>query len=173
MATGTEVSWPRWLRIAVIGRNPTRTMWRVVCLLVVSFVVFGFVLVPIKVEGISMLPTYRENRVNFVNRLAYVFHQPQRGDVVAIRLRAGRHVMYMKRIVGLPGESVAFHRGHLFINGSRMDEPYMKTFCNWEIPPRTLGPDEYFFVGDNRSMPAADHTKGVASRQFIVGKVLL
>jgi signal peptidase I len=173
MTAGTEVAWQRWLKIALIGRNPTRTLWRVVGIVVMSFIVFGFVLVPIKVEGISMMPTYRENNINFVNRLAYVFHKPERRDVVAIRLRAGRHIMYMKRIVGLPGETIAFHRGHLFINGSPVAEPYMKTFCTWEIPPRTLGPDEYYFVGDNRSMPAVDHTKGVASREFIVGKVLL
>ena len=55
-----------------------------------------------------MLPTYRSNRVNFVNRLSYRFHEPRRGDVVAIRL-SGFSVMFMKRIIGLPGESVAFH----------------------------------------------------------------
>ena len=55
-----------------------------------------------------MLPTYRDHGVNFVNRLAYVFHEPRRGDVVAIRTLAGEHVMYMKRIVGLPGETVTF-----------------------------------------------------------------
>ena len=83
----------------------------------VSFVVFKFVLLPIRVEGGSMLPTYQDRSVNFVNRLAYLFHEPRRGDVVAIGLLAGEHVMYMKRVVGLPGETVAFHKGHLYING--------------------------------------------------------
>ena len=119
-----------------------------------------------------MMPNYKENRVNFVNRLAFVFLPPRRGDVVAIRT-SGISIMYMKRIIGLPGETVAFHRGHTFINGNLLEEPYLKYRCDWELPPKTLGPDEYYFVGDNRSMPAVDHTQGVAARPRIVGKVLL
>jgi len=164
---------PSWLQVVLIGRRPTRTLWRIVLLVAVCFVVFNFVLLPIHVEGVSMFPTYKENAVNCINRLGYVFHEPRRGDVVGIRLRAGRHVMYIKRIVGLPGETLAFHHGHLFINGKMVYEPYVKAPCDWELPPVTLESNEYFVVGDNRSMPAADHTKGRAQRKFILGKVLL
>jgi signal peptidase I len=120
-----------------------------------------------------MLPTYRENGGNFVNRLAYLFHEPRRGDVVAIGLQAGEHVMYMKRIVGLPGEAVAFHRGRLFINGKPLDEPYVKLPCDWEHEPEQVGPGQYYFVGDNRDMPWEDHRHGRAARNHIVGKILL
>jgi signal peptidase I len=161
-----------WLRAALIGRRPKRTLVRLVILVVLSFIVFGFVLVPIRVKGISMMPTYKENRVNFVNRLAYSRHEPQRGDVVAIRT-TGMHIMYLKRIVGLPGESVAFHQGHAFINGKVLNEPYVKLFCDWELPPETLGLGEYFCVGDNRSMTPGEHFMFKAPRTRIVGKVLL
>jgi signal peptidase I len=120
-----------------------------------------------------MLPTYKENGVNFVNRLAYLFREPRRGDVVAIGLQAGEHVMYMKRIVGLPGEAIAFHRGRLFINGKPLDEPYVKLPCDWEHEPERVGPDQYYVVGDNRDMPWEDHTHGRAARNHIVGKILL
>jgi len=161
-----------WLRTVLIGRRPDRTAVRIVVLIVTCCVVFRFVLLPIRVEGMSMMPNYKENRVNFVNRLAFVFHPPRRGDVVAIRT-SGISIMFMKRIIGLPGETVAFHRGHIFINGNLLEEPYLKYRCDWELPPKRLGPDEYYFVGDNRSMPAVDHTQGVAARPRIVGKVLL
>ena len=164
---------PSWVQVVLIGRNPARTLWRIVVLVAACLVVFNFVLLPIHVDGISMMPTYHDRQVNCVNRLAYLFHAPRRGDVVGIRLRAGRHVMYMKRVVGLPGETLAFHHGHLFINGKMVYEPYVKAPCDWELPATTLGLDEYFVVGDNRSMPAADHTKGKAERRFILGKVLL
>jgi signal peptidase I len=164
---------PSWLQRVLIGRNPKRTLVRIVVLVVVSFFLFRFVLVPIRVEGGSMLPTYRENGVNFVNRLAYLFHEPRRGDVVAIRLLAGAHVMYMKRIVGLPGESVAFHNGLLYINGQPVDEPYVRLSGNWEREPEPIGPDHYYVVGDNRAMPWQDHTQGRAARALIVGKLLL
>lgn len=162
-----------WLKVVVVGRNPTRTFYRVIVLVAVSFVVFNFVLLPIRVDGISMLPTYKSGSVNCLNCLAYSFHEPRRGDVVGIRLRAGRHIMYMKRIVGLPGETVAFRHGRLLINGKPRYEPYLRTPCDWDTPPQVLGGDEYFVVGDNRSMPAADHTKGKVERKYIVGKVLL
>jgi signal peptidase I len=166
-------SWlPRWLQIVLIGRNPKVTLVRVAVLIVTCIVVFNFILLPARIEGISMLPTYQDRSVNFVNRLAYRWHEPQRGDVVGIRL-AGPHVMYMKRIIGLPGETIAFAGGRVLINGEVLDEPYEKTPCDWNCPPVKLGPDEYFVVGDNRTMPWEEHMLGRATRDRIVGKAIL
>ena len=181
---------PRWVRIAVVGRNPKATLARVAVLIVTCFIVFKFILLPIRVEGISMLPNYKDRSWNLVNRFAYLRHEPQRGDVVGIRFsRAGTntpadihqaanwleppHVMLLKRIVGLPGETVAFADGHVLINGEVLDEPYEKYTCDWNRPAVQLGPDEYFVVGDNRSMPWENHVKGRAQRSQIVGKAIL
>ncbi len=163
---------PRWLQIMVIGRNPKATLVRVVVLVVTSFVVFRFILLPIRVEGISMLPNYKNRSWNFVNRIAYLQREPQRGDVVSIRL-AGPHVMYMKRIIGLPGETVAFANGRVLINGEVLEEPYEKLPCDWNCPPVKLGLDEYFVVGDNRTMPPEFHKHGETQRSRIIGKLLL
>ena len=181
---------PRWLRIAAIGRNPKATLVRLAVLIVTSFVVFKFILLPIRVEGISMLPTYQDRSVNFVNRLAYLWHEPQRRDVVGLRfsravtntpagihqavsLLETPHVMLLKRIVGLPGETVAFADGRVLINGEVLDEPYEKTPCDWNRPSVKLGPDEYFVVGDNRTMSWEGHMFGRAQRSQIVGKAIL
>jgi signal peptidase I len=172
-----QPSRPSWLRIVLIGRKPKNTLIRIVVLVAVCFVVFNFILLPIRVDGISMLSTYRDGQINFVNRLAYRRHEPQRGDVVSIRLAdlevSHPHVLYMKRIVGLPGETVSFVGGQLLIDGKVLDETYVKKFCDWEIGPVKLEPDQYFVVGDNRSMPEALHKKGGAYRWQIMGKVLL
>jgi signal peptidase I len=161
------------MRAILIGKNPKATLIRIVILVTVCGAVFPSVLLPIRVEGISMLPTYRNNSLNLVNRLAYLRHEPQRGDVVSIRL-TGLHVLFMKRIIGLPGETVAFADGRVLINGKILDEPYENNLpCDWNSPPVTLAADEYYFVGDNRSMPLEDHTHGVKKRIYIVGKVLL
>jgi signal peptidase I len=162
-----------WLRTILIGRKPGFTLIRIVVLIATTFVVFRFVLLPpVRITGPSMLPTLRENSIHFVNRLAYVWHEPRRHDVVSIRL-AGNSIMYMKRIVGLPGETIEFSDGRLLVNGDVLDEPYVKSPCRWDRAPRTLGADEYFVVGDNRGMPIDDHYLGAATRDRIVGKILL
>jgi signal peptidase I len=167
-----------WVRIAVIGRNPKITLARIAILVAACVVVFKFILLPIRVEGISMLPAYKDNSVNFVNRLAYVWHEPRRGDVVGIRL-SGKNapyrtpgVMYLKRIVGLPGETVAFANGRLLINGTPLDESYVHGPYDWNADPDMDGSNQYYFVGDNRSMPLEFHTHGKAGMEQIVGKVV-
>ena len=169
---------PGWVQVALIGRQPKTTLQRIAALVVVSFVTFKFVLLPIRVEGISMEPTYHNHRINCVNRLAYLFHEPERGDVVSIRFSppdkfSAPTEMLMKRIIGLPGETVAFHAGRAYINGRLLDEPYLKTPCDWEHAPVLCGPDQYYVVGDNRSMPFEFHMQGRAERDHIVGKVIL
>jgi signal peptidase I len=161
-----------WLHVAAIGRNPKMTVIRIVTLIVFCFLFFNFVLLPIRVTGISMLPTYKNGSFNFVNRLAYLRHEPRRGDVISIRY-AGIHMMLMKRVVGLPGETVAFVDGQVFINGRALAEPYEKFPSDWNLPPEKLDSNEYYVVGDNRTMPPEDHTKGKVERQRIIGKVIL
>ena len=77
---------PNWLRIVLIGRRPRYTMIRILVLVIVAFVLFGFFLLPVRIGGPSMLPNYRTGGVNIVNRLAYLRHGPERGDVVTIRI---------------------------------------------------------------------------------------
>ena len=160
------------LRTLLIGRRPKRTLARIVVLVVAVFLARSYLVLPIHVRGTSMLPTYQDGGINFVNRLAYLRSEPKRGDVVAIRL-AGQSVMYMKRVVGLPGDTVAFHQGHLLINDELVEEPYLNPGCDWEIPPETLALGLYYVVGDNRSMPEKFHEKGKTPKQRIVGRVLL
>ena len=164
---------PSWLRTAVLGRHPRRTLLRAATLVATCFVVFRFILLPVQVRGGSMWPTYKDKSWNFANRLSYLWQSPQRGDVVCVQFTAGRHVMLLKRIVALPGDTVAFRGGRLFVNGQPVPEPYVKTDCDWEEAEQRLGPGEYYVVGDNRGMPAEDHWHGVADDWRIVGKVLL
>jgi signal peptidase I len=161
-----------WAQVILFGRNPRVTLVRAAITVIVLLLLSQFVFLPIKVEGISMLPTYKSGRINFVNRLTYRMREPQRGDIVAIRF-SGPHVMLMKRIVGMPGETVSFSQGQLLINGQPLPEPYLKLPCRWDHGEEKVGPNEYYVVGDNRSMGFYDHTQGVADRKRIIGKVLL
>ena len=118
-----------------------------------------------------MEPTYESGSFNLVNRLSYANSSPARGDVVAIRL-AGPSVVYVKRIVGLPGERVSFVQGTFQVNGVPVEEPYVRFRKPWDVEELTLSADEYYAVGDNRGMSARSHSFGAVRRERILGKVL-
>ena len=158
-------------RRVVFGRNPRRTAVRVLVLASLSFVTFRWVLFPIRAEGISMLPTYQSGSLNLVNRLAYLNEQPSRGDIVAIKL-AGPHVLYVKRIIALPGERISLAAGQVSVNGAPLAEPYVQNRNPWDVPEVTLTSREYFVIGDNRGMRAKDHDFGRVDVSRIVGRVL-
>ena len=158
-------------RHILFGQNPRRTTVRVLLLILASIVVFRWVLIPVRTDGVSMEPTYESGRLNLVNRLAYLRSPPARGDVVAIRL-AGLHVLYIKRVVGLPGERIAISAGEVLVDGAPLIEPYVHHRRPWELAEVRLGPAEYFVVGDNRGMAAADHTFGRIDGVRIVGRVV-
>ncbi|HWD21055.1 MAG TPA: signal peptidase I [Verrucomicrobiae bacterium] len=170
--SGSRGEWLRLLKIFAVGRRPKRTLARIIVLAVTCYLVFGFALLPVRVTGISMEPTYHNGSINFSNRLVFLWREPRRGDVVTIRY-GGIHVMLMKRVIGLPGETVAFVHGRVFINGNLLEEPYMKERSHWNVPAVKLGADDYFVVGDNRTMRWQDHEFGKVSRERIIGKALL
>lgn len=155
----------------LFGSNPRATLMRIAAIVGGAVILFLFVLQPVRLQGISMLPTYEDGRINFANRLAYVLRQPARFDVVAIRM-AGPSVLYVKRIVGLPGERVEIDMGTVMIDGAPLAEPTVVYRIPWNMDPVTLDADEYFVVGDNRSMKMEDHDFGRANRNRIVGTLL-
>jgi signal peptidase I len=165
---------PGWMRVILIGRKPKRTLIRALilalfCFVFFKFYVFKYIVLPVRIEGYSMSPTYSDWGINFVNRLAYRHAMPQRGDVIGIRM-AGTSIMLMKRIVGMPGETITFQHGRLFINDHEMPEPYLKSRVRAPyMTPVTLGPNEYYVIGDNRMNSEA----GKIDRDRIVGKILL
>lgn len=160
-----------FIRRVVFGQNPRRTAVRVLVLATVSFITFKWVFIPIRTQGSSMLPTYGPGELKLVNRLAYQSVSPARGDVVAIQM-AGPHVLYVKRVIGLPGERVAVSQGLVQINGKTLQEPYVKNRKPWDVPEVTLGSREYFVIGDNRGMSAGEHDFGRVELERILGKVL-
>jgi signal peptidase I len=155
-------------RHLVLGRDPRRTLFRIAVLAILSYVTFGWLLTPIRVRGISMEPGYEDGRLNLVNRAVYRLRVPARGDVVAIRL-AGPHVLYVKRVVALPNERVAIVRGVVQIDGLPLSEPYVRHRQAWNYSEVTVGPREYFVIGDNRAMRMSEHDFGRVDARRIIG----
>lgn len=153
------------------GRRPRAALIRGAVMIVAAIVVFGFVLLPVRLRGISMQPTYNDGAINFANRLFFWLREPERGDVVAIRM-AGLSVLYVKRIVGLPRERIEIVQGAVVVNGEPLIERNVVYRARWNLAAFTLGDDEYFVVGDNRGMAIENHDFGRAKRARIVGKLL-
>jgi signal peptidase I len=162
---------PWSFRTLLIGARPRRTLLRAATLTAVAYVLFGHVLLPVRGAGPSMQPTLRDGQLVLVNRLAYWRSYPTRGHIVAISL-AGRRVLYIKRIVGLPRDRVRIAAGTVYVNDAALDEPYVERRRRWNVPETELGADEYLMIGDNRSMPMWQHDFGKARRERIVGQVV-
>jgi signal peptidase I len=159
------------LRHIAIGRDPRRTLIRIAVLAVLSFITFGWLFTPTRVRGISMEPTYRDSSLKLVNRVIYKVRAPRRGEVVAIRL-AGPNVLYVKRIIALPTERVSIVDGIVEVNGAPLVEPYVHERAAWNYPEVTVGPREYFVIGDNRGMKMTDHDFGRVDARRILGTLL-
>lgn len=157
----------QWL----IGREPRRTLRRALVLAVVTYLLFGHVLRPVLVRGISMEPTLHDGGLRLANLLRYRNHEPQRGDIVIIRMAGGRS-FYLKRVLAMPGETISFRNGHRQLSGRPAPEPYLADAGTWDMAPIELGPAQYFVAGDNRSVPIEQHLVGTVARADIRGGLL-
>jgi signal peptidase I len=153
-----------------VGSNWRHTVVRAAILAVVVYAMCSTLFLPVRVQGDSMLPLHRTGDYGFINTLAYGWGRPQRFDVVAIRM-AGQHVMYLKRIIGLPGETLEIHRGIVHVDGKVLPEPHLQLRGRWNLKKQSLSGDEYFVVGDNREVPMHLHTFGKVKRRRIVGRM--
>lgn len=145
------------------GRYRALLRWLVLCL-AVALAVRRWVWMPTLIVGNSMLPTLRNGEFAAVNKLAYVFQAPQRGDIVVIRTGSG---LLVKRVVGLPGEEIAVRHGAFYVNGVQLHEPC--AHCGHypdNIAPGRIGPHCFVVAGDNRSGTII----AVVDRDRIVGR---
>ena len=141
---------------------------RLVAVGVGAYLLFGHILLPARTNGISMEPTYKGGQFLFFSRLRYWRKSPEAGEVVMVRL-SGTRVMYLKRVVALSGDTVAFVDGKLMVNGNLVDEPYVSSGCDWQLPERTVESGKVYVVGDNRSMPLENHHFGATHISRVVG----
>lgn len=162
---------PRKLTRFLFPTLDRRFFLRLSLLIAGTFLVCRFWLVPARIEGISMLPTYPERGFAFCNRLAYRNKPPAYGDVVALRYGGARHLL-LKRVIGLEGDTIEFRSGTLFRNNRPVDEPYVVLPCDWSTPPRTVSPNHIYVMGDNRSIPFSAHAGGEIDSRRIFGRPL-
>lgn len=146
--------------------------------LVITFLIITFVGQRTHVSGESMENTLDDGDQLIVDKLTYRFHDPERFDIIVFPFRYKENTYYIKRIIGLPGETVQILDGAIYINGAMLEESYGREVmldAGTAAEPITLGEDEYFVLGDNRnySSDSRDPSVGVIHRKEIVGRAWL
>jgi signal peptidase I len=145
------------------------TLIRLFLLLGAVAMLKAWVAFPTRICGPSMMPTLEDGEVHVVIRTMHRSRNPQRGDIVCIWTGEERVI---KRVVGLPGESIAVRDGTVWINDRPLDEPYVTSRGDWNIQTGHLMPDHYALLGDNRELPLREHPFFVVSRGRIIGRIL-
>jgi signal peptidase I len=174
-------TWPPASQAAAPQRPAPPLAWRlfrdVVLTFLIAALVYGAIDLSIgryRVEGQSMLPSLQAGDFVAVDRLAYRLSEPARGEVVVVRQadpeRGERDLI--KRVIGLPGETVTLDAGLLRINGRLHPEPYLQAPSTYS-GTWVLGPGEYFVLGDNRDVSRDSHVWGPVTRAALRGQALL
>ena len=164
-----------------IMRELLNTAIYLLCVLGAVWLVITFVGQRTEVEGASMENTLHNGDNLIVDKLSYRFHDPERFDIIVFPFQFQDNTYYIKRIIGLPGETVQImDDGSIYINGEKLEENYGMEVIKPETigraaEPIELGDDEYFVMGDNRNNSSDSRTdmEGNIKRENIIGKAWL
>jgi len=156
-------------------------IWELAKIVIISLAIIipirVFLIQPFYVKGASMEPTFYDNQYLIIDEISYRFSEPQRGDVVVIKYPQDPSQYFIKRIIGLPGETIDIKDGSVYIKISKsieeikINEPYLAEgiITNGE-KQISLGADEYYLLGDNRPSSLDSRSFGPVNEKYIVGK---
>ncbi|MGI5883482.1 MAG: signal peptidase I [Candidatus Spyradocola sp.] len=125
-----------------------------------------------RVDGTSMLDTLHENNIMGVSRLHYRLNEPQRGEIITCNYPGEGNKLFVKRIIGLPGETIEIREGTVYIDGEPIAEDYLTRRDDQSMDPVTLEDDEIFVMGDNRPVSRDSRAVGPLTLDEIYGRVL-
>lgn len=143
-----------------------------IILAVVLFFAINAVSARVRVDGFSMVPTLQDGEYVLVNRLAYRNSLPEQGDIIVFRSPQSADLDLIKRVIGLPGDTVTISGGVVQVNGQALDEPYIAAAPvyngEWNVPEGNL-----FVLGDNRNDSSDSHAWGLLPVENVIGKAIL
>jgi signal peptidase I len=125
----------------------------------------------VRVESISMEPNLREGQFVVVNRLAYRWAIPEHGDIIVFHFPNNPEKRYIKRVIGIGGDTVVAANGHILVNGIQLEEPYLASVPRYE-GEWIIGPEELFVLGDNRNNSNDSKNWGTLELKSVIGKAV-
>jgi len=156
-------------------RNEIRVWTRDLLIAIgLALVIIVFLYQPVKVEGTSMAPLLSDQERIFINKFVYRFEDIHRGDVVVFWYPLDRSKSFIKRVIGLPGETVDIRHGLLYVNGQLIPEPYVPPQYTdvTDFGPVKVPKDGYFVMGDHRISSNDSRVFGPVAGQFIYGRAV-
>lgn len=163
------------------SQKKTSGIWETIKFAIVAFVIVwpirAFVAQPFIVSGSSMVPTFENSQYLIVDQISYRFEEPKRGDVVVFRYPNDTSKFFIKRIIGLPGETISIDGSKVSIitkdgENITLDEPYVENESKNSIKIET-GQTEYFVMGDNRAASSDSRYWGNLDEHYLVGKAFI
>ena len=147
----------------------------VIVTVLLAFLLRFFVIQPFIVEGSSMEPNFHDQEYIIIDKFTYRFREPRRGEVIVFHPPTEPSQNYIKRVIGLPGETVSIQDGDVYVNGNKISEAYLgnqyhKTEQLRQRDPITLPPNEYFVMGDNRTHSSDSREWGELPKENIEGR---
>jgi signal peptidase I len=161
-----------------VFKGPILFIWDIAKIVIISLAIIvpirAFIVQPFTVRGASMHPAFGSGDYLFINEIGYRFNDPQRGDVIIFRPPQNTSQFYIKRIIGIPGDTVKVEDGKIWLSNDAssfelLDEDYVVGLTPGKAL-KTLGSDEYFVLGDNRSASSDSRNWGAVSRKNVIGK---
>ncbi len=153
------------------GKSLLREILETVLLTVLIYLGVNFATGRFRIEGSSMEPSMHPNQYVLVDKVSYKLGSPHRGDVVVFNYPLATERDFIKRVIGLPGETVSVSGGVISIDGQPLEEPYISAPPTYENS-WTLGPTQYFVLGDNRNSSSDSHSWGPLDRQYLIGRAI-
>jgi len=160
-----------------LGLGPVSLLRDVAISIALAVILIVFIYQPVKVEGTSMMPGLTDQERIFVNKYEYKLgpNNIHRGDLVVFHYPKDPRESYIKRVVGIPGDSVQIVYGQVYVNLQKLDEPYVldayrdRDSMDLQVVP----PDDYFVLGDHRNSSSDSRSWGFVGREGIYGKAVL
>jgi signal peptidase I len=140
--------------------------------LAIFFFVYVFLVQPHRIKGESMVPNFADGELILSEKITYRFGKPKRGDVVVFQAPPPNRVDFIKRVVGLPGESVEIEDGEVFVDGKKLVEPYETQKTEGTVNVK-LALNQYFVLGDNRRSSSDSRVFGPIDKKSIKGRAWL
>lgn len=157
-------AWVKWLREALETILPA---------ILIAILINVFLAQPTRVHGLSMEPNLHTDQRLVVEKITYHLHGPRRGDIVVFSAPQQSEELLIKRVIGLPGETVEIRDGRVFINGTPLDEPYLAQETRGHYGPTVVPPLHVFVLGDNRSFSNDSRVFDAVPIKGILGRAWL